>query len=230
MQTTTDGRFCTPHFVSTSIHKPPRDKPSSFVRNIISGKDKYFEHVGPMTIENARTGSYVDVEFKEASLWNKKNKNAVTGTVFSSADVPQGTLDGTWDHEIHFTPDRGERKPIWTANSFPPDAPRHYGFTSFATGLNELTPELAASLPPTDSRRRPDPRLLEEGKLEEAEAEKVRLEDAQRDRRKRGVDVKPRWFEKVSDGKDEEGQEWVFKKTYWSARETEWVAEGEALW
>ena len=183
-----------------------------------------------MTIENARTGSYVDVEFKEASLWNKKNKNSITGTVFSSSDVPQGTLDGTWDHAIHFTPDRGERKRIWTANSFPPDASRHYGFTSFATGLNELTPELAASLPPTDSRRRPDPRLLEEGKLEEAEAEKVRLEEAQRDRRKRGVDVKPRWFEKVSDGKDEEGQEWVFKKTYWSARETEWVAEGEPLW
>lgn len=183
-----------------------------------------------MTIENALTGSYVDVEFKEATLWNKNNKNAITGTVFSSSDVPQGTLDGTWDSEVHFTPDQGTRRKIWTASSFPPNAPQHYGFTYFATGLNELTPALVPSLPPTDSRRRPDQRLLEEGNLKEAEAEKVRLEEAQRDRRRRGVDVKPRWFEKVSDGKDGEGQEWVFKRTYWSARETEWVAEGEPLW
>lgn len=216
--------------VNAFIHNPPRDKPSSFVRNIISGKDKYFEHVGPMTIENARTASYVNVEFKEATLWNKKNKNAITGTIFSSSDVPQGTLNGTWDHEVYFTPDQGERRTIWTATTFPPNAPQHYGFTYFATGLNELTPELAASLPPTDSRRRPDQRLLEEGKLKEAEAEKVRLEEAQRDRRQRDVDVKPRWFEKVSDGEDGEGQEWAFKKTYWSARETEWLTEGEPLW
>ena len=222
--------FTSIHFVSASIHTPPRDKPSSFVRNIISGKDKYFEHVGPMTIENARTGSYVDVEFKEATLWNRKSKNAITGTIFSSSDVPQGTLDGTWDHEVHFTPDQGERRKLWTSNSFPPNATKYYGFTYFATGLNELTPELAASLPPTDSRRRPDQRFLEEGKLKEAEAEKVRVEEAQRDRRDLGMSVKPKWFEKVSDGKDGEGQEWVFKKTYWSARETEWVAESEPLW
>lgn len=200
------------------------------MRNIISGKDKYFEHVGPMTIENARTASYVDVEFKEATLWNKKSKNAITATIFSSSDIPQGTLDGTWDHEVYFTPDQGERRTIWTATAFPPNAPQHYGFTYFATSLNELTPELAASVPPTDSRRRPDQRLLEEGKLKEAEGQKVRLEDAQRDRRQRDVDIKPRWFEKVSDGKDGEGQEWAFKKTYWSAREAEWVTEGEPLW
>ena len=183
-----------------------------------------------MTIENARTGSYVDVAFKEATLWNRKNKNAITGTIFSSSDVPQGTLSGTWDHEVYFTPDQGEGRKIWTANSFPPDAPQYYGFTYFATGLNELTPELAISLPATDSRRRPDQRLLEEGILKEAEEEKVRLEDAQRDRRQRGVDVKPRWFERVSEGEDGEGQEWAFKKTYWSAREAEWVTEGEPLW
>jgi oxysterol-binding protein-related protein 3/6/7 len=218
-------------FVRAFIHYPPRDKPSSSIRNIISGKDKYFEHVGPMTIENARTGSYVDVKFKEATLWNMKNKNAITGTIFSSSDVPQGTLDGTWDHEVHFTPDQCSRRTIWTAKPFPPNAPQYYGFTYFATGLNELTPELAASLPPTDSRWRPDQRLMEDGKLEEAEAEKARLEEAQRDRRYRGVDAQPRWFEKVSDSSgDEEGQEWVFKKTYWSARETKWVAEGEPLW
>jgi hypothetical protein len=230
VRTTTDGRCRIPHFVNASIYNPPRDKPSSFVRNIISGKDKYFEHVGPMTIENARTGSYVDVEFKEATLWSKNSKNAITGTVFSSTDAPQGTLDGTWDHEVHFTPDGGKRRKIWTANPFPPNAPQYYGFTYFTMGLNELTPELAASLPPTDSRRRPDQRLLEEGKLKEAEEEKLRLEEAQRDRRKRGVDIQPRWFEKVSDGEDGGGQEWAFKKTYWSVRDSEWAAEGEPLW
>jgi hypothetical protein len=39
-------------------------------------------------------------------------------------------------------------------------------------------------VPPTDSRRRMDMRLMEEGKFREAEREKNRLEDEQRTRQK----------------------------------------------
>lgn len=51
--------------------------------------------------------------------------------------------------------------------------------------LNELPPmEVTAKLCPTDSRLRPDIRLMEEGFIERAAEEKTRLEEKQRDARK----------------------------------------------
>lgn len=54
---------------------------------------------------------------------------------------------------------------------------------SFAMNLNNLTDELKAKLPPTDCRLRPDLRLLEEKSVDDAEAEKDRLEANQRKRK-----------------------------------------------
>lgn len=55
-----------------------------------------------------------------------------------------------------------------------------YNLTPFAISLNELTPGLLEKLPPTDSRLRPDQRHLENGEYEMANAEKLRLEQSQR--------------------------------------------------
>lgn len=55
-----------------------------------------------------------------------------------------------------------------------------YYFTEFAVQLNE--PE--QGVPPTDSRLRPDQRLMEEGRWDEANQEKLRLEEKQRTARK----------------------------------------------
>ena len=51
-----------------------------------------------------------------------------------------------------------------------------YFFTDLALSLNE--PEEGVA--PTDSRRRPDQRLMEDGRWDEANAEKQRLEEKQR--------------------------------------------------
>lgn len=51
-----------------------------------------------------------------------------------------------------------------------------YYFSSLALTLNEAEEGVA----PTDSRRRPDQRLMEEGQWDEANAEKQRLEEKQR--------------------------------------------------
>lgn len=51
-----------------------------------------------------------------------------------------------------------------------------YYFSTLALTLNE--PEEGVA--PTDSRRRPDQRLMEEGRWDEANAEKQRLEEKQR--------------------------------------------------
>lgn len=55
-----------------------------------------------------------------------------------------------------------------------------YYFSTLALTLNELEEEVA----PTDSRRRPDQRLMEDGHWDEANAEKQRLEEKQRSSRR----------------------------------------------
>lgn len=54
--------------------------------------------------------------------------------------------------------------------------PEYFGFSDFSMGLNELWPEQRESLPPTDSRLRPDVRQLEDGNLDKAVAYKQELE------------------------------------------------------
>lgn len=50
--------------------------------------------------------------------------------------------------------------------------------------LNELERDMKGQLCPTDSRLRPDVRLLEQGDIDAAAAEKTRLEEKQRTARK----------------------------------------------
>ena len=52
--------------------------------------------------------------------------------------------------------------------------------TRFAIGLNDPSDPLVPGLPPTDSRFRPDQRLLEVGEHNRATTDKLRLEDKQR--------------------------------------------------
>ena len=74
-----------------------------------------------------------------------------------------------------------------------PNSHEQYGFTQFAIELNELTEEDKTFLPKTDTRFRPDQRYLEEGKVNLAEAEKVRVEEKQRAARKGQEDSGEPW-------------------------------------
>lgn len=81
--------------------------------------------------------------------------------------------------------------------------------------LNELGSD-ENMLPPTDTRFRPDQRALEEGDLNAAEQQKLHLESAQRDRRKRreerNMTHEPRWF---SHNRDDI---WEYNGKYWEIR------------
>lgn len=68
----------------------------------------------------------------------------------------------------------------WERVPAPPDSDKWYNFTLLAAQLNEFEEGVA----PTDSRRRPDQRLMEEGLWDEANAEKLRLEEKQRAKRR----------------------------------------------
>lgn len=60
-----------------------------------------------------------------------------------------------------------------------------YYFSALALTLNEHEEGVA----PTDSRRRPDQRLMEKGRWDQANAEKQRLEEQQRSSRRRRLEA-----------------------------------------
>lgn len=61
---------------------------------------------------------------------------------------------------------------LWLVEKRPDNSSEYYNFTRFTFCLNELTEELKTILPPTDSRFRPDIRLLELGDLDAAAEQK----------------------------------------------------------
>lgn len=71
-----------------------------------------------------------------------------------------------------------------------PNCERQYGFTEFSMTLNEEDETVTC---PTDSRKRTDQRLLEEGRVDRASDEKFRLEEKQRTARKRREARKEKW-------------------------------------
>ena len=64
---------------------------------------------------------------------------------------------------------RGPPKTLWRSLPMPAGAEKYYGYTQLACELNEQE----AGVAPTDSRHRPDQRMMEDGDWEEANIEKV---------------------------------------------------------
>lgn len=180
---------------------------TSFLRNIIAG-EKYVEPVGEMTIYNESTGHRSISSFKAGGMFSGRSEEVTTRTVDSYGKPLSLGLAGTWPSSVSLTRDGSPSgSPIWTAGTLVPSAPKHYGLTSFAATLNEITSIEESHLPPTDSRLRPDQRALEDGDLDRAEEVKVQLEEGQRARRREmeaaGENWIPRWFTQVSEGGDE---------------------------
>ncbi|CAB4396805.1 unnamed protein product [Rhizophagus irregularis] len=104
-----------------------------------------------------------------------------------------------------------------------PEEPMPFNLTPFAITLNDLPGNLVPWIAPTDSRLRPDQRAMELGNYDLASTEKVRLEEKQREKRKKreqGVDKEfvPRWFTKKIE-KDTGELYWEFNHEYWKERE-----------
>ncbi|GMM58007.1 hypothetical protein DAKH74_046230 [Maudiozyma humilis] len=114
----------------------------------------------------------------------------------------------------------GSKFLVWRAN------PRQTGvvpfnLTPYAVQLNDDDPQLLEWVAPTDSRRRPDQRAMEEGRYDDAAEEKYRLEEKQRQVRKQreqaGEEWAPRWF--ARDVHPATGDSyWRFTREYWRDR------------
>ncbi|KAL7134984.1 hypothetical protein ABFS83_11G062400 [Erythranthe nasuta] len=196
-------------------------KVTTSIYNIIIGKI-YCDHYGTMRIKGSGTYS-CKLKFKEQSIIDR-NPHQVHGFVQDNRTGEKvAVLLGKWDEAMYYVMGDPTTKPkgydpmteavlLWERDKSVTKT--RYNLTPFAISLNELTPGLRDKLPPTDSRLRPDQRHLENGEYELANAEKLRLEQLQRQARKlqdRGW--QPRWFRK-----DEEGC-YSYKGGYWEARE-----------
>ncbi|CAJ0941006.1 unnamed protein product, partial [Mesorhabditis belari] len=185
-------------------------KVTTTVHNIIVGK-LWIDNHGEMEITDHQTG-------------NKfvKRPKRVTGLVKDADGVIHYVIQGTWEHHIDILrvtkcSGTGEKakleteapRRIWTVNPTFEGSEKMHNFTKLAVELNE--PE--AGIAPTDSRLRPDQRLMEDGKWDEANKRKMDIEDKQRSRRKerekemekaihQGLpyeEYTPLWFTKTQD-------------------------------
>ncbi|KAL0970715.1 hypothetical protein UPYG_G00246260 [Umbra pygmaea] len=169
-------------------------KVTTTVHNIIVGK-LWIDQSGEIDVVNHKTGDRCHLKFAPYSYFSRDVARKVTGVAMDKDGKAHYILSGTWDEKMDFSrvmqSTRGENgtegrqktvyqtlkaKELWRKNPLPEGAETMYFFTKLALTLNEPEDGVA----PTDSRRRPDQRLMEEGQWDEANAEKQRLEEKQR--------------------------------------------------
>ncbi|XP_023398582.1 oxysterol-binding protein-related protein 6 isoform X7 [Loxodonta africana] len=194
------------------------NKVTTCIHNILSGR-RWIEHYGEVTIRNTKSSVCIcKLTFVKVNYWNS-NVNEVQGVVMDQEGKVVHRLFGKW-HEGLYCGVAPSAKCIWRPGSMPTNYELYYGFTRFAIELNELDPVLKDLLPPTDARFRPDQRFLEEGNLEAAAAEKQRVEELQRSRRRymeeNNLEHIPKFFKKVINANQREV--WVSNDTYWELR------------
>ncbi|XP_077427518.1 oxysterol-binding protein 1-like isoform X2 [Vanacampus margaritifer] len=173
-------------------------KVTTTVHNIIVGK-LWIDQSGEIDVVNHITGDRCHLKFTPYSYFSRDVPRKVTGVVTDKDGKAHYVLSGTWDEKMEFSrimqsskSENGaegkqrtvyqtlKAKEIWRKNALPEGADSMYFFSSLALTLNE--PEEGVA--PTDSRRRPDQRLMEDGLWDKANAEKQRLEEKQRTARR----------------------------------------------
>lgn len=212
------------------------NRPQFSVYNIIFGK-MYVDLSGEVTVVGKRKakGWKSVINYVPQSFFQKEQLKIVKGEVTDPSNNVRLLLNGRWNENMEVAQvlslidkDRYEtREPreIWRKRMPPSDSHLYYHFTTFACSLNE--PEEGVAI--TDSRLRPDQRLMENGMWDESNKEKVRIEEIQRERRKRGEDVKPVWFALTSDEFSEKPV-WKYSANYWKCKEAQNWSKSSKLW
>ncbi|KAI0410916.1 Oxysterol-binding protein-domain-containing protein [Xylaria grammica] len=212
-------------------------KPKSQVTGIITG-NPVVDNYGPSEIRNWTTGEVCYLDFKQRG-WKASSAYQVSGKILDADGRPRISIGGRWNSKIYarMTPgyeatveepqeasgsinDPSRAFVIWEAHERPKGIP--FNLTPFVLTFNHIDDNLTKYIAPTDSRYRPDQRAMEDGEYDFAAAEKNRLEEAQRMRRKirqqNGEEFVPAWFEK--DVHEVTGVEyWKYNGQYWIQRE-----------
>jgi len=119
----------------------------------------------------------------------------------------------------------GEKELLWEEQPVIEDYKRMFWLGMLGVNLNYKCDEMVGVLAPTDSRFRPDQRLLEEGLIDESDEEKIRLEIKQRAARKlrsdQGIEWVPNFFKEIPHPFLEGEKAYEFSKDndYWQRRQ-----------
>lgn len=230
-------------FTNTGNHYTWR-KVKTVVHNIVIGK-LWIDQTGEMEIINHKTGDKCHMKFEPYSYFGGIAKK-VTGTIITSDEKVEFVLNGTWDTKLEASKVIGESRlkgksslevgpsrTLWKVTPLDPEAENYYNFSRFACELNEEEVGVA----PTDSRLRPDQRMMENGEWDAANDEKVRLEEKQRAaRRQKELEAEqaasegltpetyqPIWFHKVTDEQNGGKLIHVYRGGYWDSKQKqEW--------
>ncbi|KAK3927345.1 Oxysterol-binding protein 1 [Frankliniella fusca] len=210
------------------------------VHNIIVGKLWVDQH-GDTDIINHKDGTKCHLKYIPYSYFTRDAQRKVKGCVMDKDENVKWIVTGTWDEKVEIAPvtsvEGDSNNPVyrtgpyivaWQRRHPPPESEKYYNFTELAAQLNEEEEGVA----PTDSRLRPDQRLMENQRWDAANTEKVRLEEKQRAvRRKREAEAEaasaagqsyppyePIWFKK-------EKEPWtgqichIYSGKYWECKE-----------
>lgn len=181
------------------------EKPRTSLHNFIIGS-MYLWYYGDAIITNQNTKDQIILNYK-AKGWTSAHDYEVDGKVRDASGKTQIQLVGKWDQSLKVVGKKGEDVTVFSKPELPANASDNYFFSSFCLNLNHLTPEKASSLPPTDSRFRPDQRAYEHGDIPLATEQKLSLEELQRTKRKQLEETKktwsPLWFHEFTDDNGE---------------------------
>uniref|UniRef100_A0A914DW25 Oxysterol-binding protein n=1 Tax=Acrobeloides nanus TaxID=290746 RepID=A0A914DW25_9BILA len=188
--------------------------------NIVTGKLQT-ENFGDLVVMNAKTGGKCELKFHDRGYFSREEPRKVTGEVCDPNGLVEYRIEAIWDRYAHLYKIDSDEKiehedTIWTINSLPENSSQMHNFTKFAIELNEPEDGVAS----TDSRLRPDQRLMEDGDWSNANAIKQKLEEAQRVRRKereeKGTASRPVWFVRKSEEEMiDKNDVYKFNDEYW---------------
>ncbi|XP_065893633.1 oxysterol-binding protein 1-like [Dysidea avara] len=191
----------------------------TYIHNIIIGK-LWIDQSGDLEVTNHKTGDKCVVRFIPYSYFSRERMRRVTGNVTDKTGKQRYVLNGYWDEFIECSEvlggsekdlNTGPAKVVWRAVPSKQQEQAHmYGFSEFTCSLNE--PEEGVC--PTDSRLRPDQRIMENEDFDTANIEKVRLEENQRAKRRKREAAAAKAAEAAAQGKHEEAKQLEEESSY----------------
>ena len=191
------------------------NKPRLITRNLIIGTID-IDVEGKFEVTNEQ-GDSCEVDMIPSTSGQKGNLHGKIKDI--NGDI-KFLLEGNWLDNIYIINNETKEKTIiWRI--IPSKDKEDFYFQPYTFDLNNLTEEMKKALPPTDSRFRPDQRLMEYQDIDKAGDEKHRLEEAQRARAKQykkdGFIPKPLYFDETYD--DLTGELiYKYKGNYWDMR------------
>ena len=191
------------------------DAPMFAAHNLIIGTP-YVDIGGTSTIKSIEHPDLECLLTYTKRGWTTRDMFKVEGDVYRKNSKKKELLykiHGNWNSKIYISQydDRGKVKKesqelVFQKNEYPERWEYMYGMSNFSLQLNYFPNWLHRVVAPTDTRRRPDQRSLENGDMVSASQQKDRLEKKQRkmrrDKEASNIEHEPAYFQEFENHLD----------------------------